>query len=99
VTRSHGAAVYWRRRLVAAALGLGLVLTATHAGAALGGSTTSSAGRSPHVTTVVVRPGDTLWTIAGRVAPHSDPRAVVDSLVSSLGTSSLQPGTVIRWAK
>jgi Tfp pilus assembly protein FimV len=28
----------------------------------------------------VVAPGDTLWAIARRVAPDSDPRAVVDAL-------------------
>src|SRR6185436_9107570 len=69
VTRRERAAVYWRRRAIAAALGLGLVLTAAHAGVALGGSTTSSPGRGPHphVERVVVRPGDTLWSIAERL--------------------------------
>jgi len=98
VTRSHGAAVYWRRRLVAAALGLGVLLTAAHAGAALGGTTTAP-GRSPHVQSIVVHPGDTLWSIAERLAPNSDPRAVVDHLASTLGTSSVQPGEVIRWPR
>jgi hypothetical protein len=42
VTRSHSAAVYWRRRFVATALGLGVLLTAMHAGAALGGTTTTA---------------------------------------------------------
>jgi nucleoid-associated protein YgaU len=99
VTRSHGAAVYWRRRFVAAALGLGVLLTAAHAGAALGGSTTTSPERSPHVLSVVVRPGDTLWTIAERLDPKADPRAVVDALVSARGTSSVQAGQLITWAK
>jgi len=97
VTRSHGAAVYWRRRLVAAALGLGVLLTAAHAGAALGGTTTTAPERSPHVERIVVQPGDTLWSIAERLAPNSDPRGVVDQLSSALGTSSVQPGEVIRW--
>ena len=99
VTRSHRAAVYWRRRLIAAALGLGLVLTATHAGAALGGSTTTSPERSPHVLSVVVQPGDTLWSIAQRLAPKSDPRSVVDAIIEARGTSDLQPGETVRWAK
>jgi hypothetical protein len=97
--RSHGAAVYRRRRLFAAALGLGVLLTAAHAGAALGGTTTTAPERSPHVERVIVRDGDTLWTIAQRLAPSSDPRAVVDRLVSELGSSDLQPGEVIRWSK
>ena len=85
VTRSHGAAVYWRRRLIAAALGLGLVLTATHAGAALGGSTTTSPERSPHVHE---RRRPVRATRCGRSpagSPRtSDPRAVVDALVAAL---------------
>jgi hypothetical protein len=97
--RSHGAAVYWRRRLFAAALGLGVLLTAAHAGAALGGTTTTAPERSPHVQQVVVHEGDTLWTIAERLAPNSDPRGVVDSLVSARGSSAVQPGEIIRWSK
>ena len=100
VTRSHGAAVYWRRRLVAAALGLGVLLTAAHAGAALGGTTTTSPERSPHVERVIVQPGDTLWTIAERLAPNADPRAVVDDLTAAPGgSSSVQPGEQITWSK
>ena len=99
VTRSHCAAVYWRRRFVAAALGLGIALTVAHAGAALGGSATNAPGRSPQVLTVVARPGDTLWSIAERVAPNADPRAVVDALAASHGSSSVQPGDVYTWSK
>jgi len=95
VTRSKRA-IYMRRRVIAASLGLGLVLTAAHAGIALGGSTTTS-GRSPHphVEHLVVQPGDTLWSIARRIAPHSDPRGVVDRLAAELGTSDLQAGEMI----
>ena len=97
-TRSQSAVVYRRRRLVAAALGLGLVLTAAHAGFALGGSTTTPGrGPHPHVETVVVQSGDTLWTIAQRVAPGSDPRAVVDKLTAELGTDNLQPGMTVTY--
>jgi hypothetical protein len=82
-----------RRRVIAASLGLGIVLTAAHAGLALGGSTTTP-GRSPHpqVVNVVVQPGDTLWSIARRVAPSSDPRTVVDKYAAALGTSDLRVG-------
>lgn len=31
----------------------------------------------PHLQTVVVTPGDTLWSIAHRIPPASDPRATV----------------------
>src|SRR5438105_2391108 len=82
VARRERAAVYWRRRAIATALGLGIVLTAAHAGVALGGSTTSTSGRSPHthVARVVVRHGDTLWSIAERLAPSADPRPMVEAL-------------------
>ncbi|HTG46669.1 MAG TPA: LysM peptidoglycan-binding domain-containing protein [Actinomycetota bacterium] len=46
----------------------------------------------------VVRPGDTLWGIASRVAPGTDPRVVVDRLasVNGLGGRDLVPGQVLR---
>jgi Tfp pilus assembly protein FimV len=37
---------------------------------------------APRVT-YVVEPGDTLWAIAGRVAPGRDPRPVVDGLIEA----------------
>ena len=98
MTRSKRASVYWRRRLIAAALGLGSALAAAHAGTALGGSTTSTPERRPHVVNVVVRPGDSLWTIAQRVAPDSDPRKVVDALAAERGTADVRAGDTIRVA-
>ena len=95
VTRSKRA-VYMRRRVIAASLGLGIVLTAAHAGVALGGSTTTP-GRSPHshVENVVVQPGDTLWSMAQRIAPKGDPRTLVDEFAAQLGTSELHVGEMI----
>ena len=94
-TRSKRA-VYMRRRIIAASLGLGIVLTAAHAGLASGGSTTTP-GRSPHPQTVnvIVQPGDSLWSIHDRVAPHSDPRKFVDAVAAKLGTSDLVAGESI----
>ena len=40
----------------------------------------------------LVRPGDTLWAIAGELAPGSDPRPVVDRLVEVNGGSALAVG-------
>ena len=37
---------------------------------------------APRVTSVV-EPGDTLWSIARRVAPGRDPRPVVDGLIEA----------------
>jgi hypothetical protein len=94
-TRSKRA-VYMRRRAIAAALGLGIVLTAAHAGVALGGSTTTP-GRSPHphIERVVVQRGETLWGLAERIAPGSDPRKIVDDFTAQLGTSDLHEGEQI----
>jgi hypothetical protein len=97
VTRSTGVAVFWRRRLIAAALGLGIVLAATHAGAALGGTTTTTPERSPHVQRVIVQPGDTLWSIARKLAPDMDPRIVVDKMVAARGSADVQPGEAVDW--
>ena len=48
--------------------------------------------------TVVVRSGDTLWSIARDVAPAEDPRAVVDAIVELNGLDSvdLLPGAELR---
>jgi Tfp pilus assembly protein FimV len=48
--------------------------------------------------TVVVESGDTLWSIARSVAPHEDPRAVVDAIVQLNGLDSvdLLPGAELR---
>ncbi|HKA69698.1 MAG TPA: LysM peptidoglycan-binding domain-containing protein [Actinomycetes bacterium] len=43
---------------------------------------------------VVVQPGDTLWTIAGRIAPDRDPRAVIHQIreINGLSGASIQAG-------
>ena len=42
--------------------------------------------------TYVVRPGDTLWSIATRFAPTTDPRVVVDGITSANG---LDPAVLV----
>ncbi|MDZ4825633.1 MAG: hypothetical protein SGJ13_04110 [Actinomycetota bacterium] len=96
--RSHrDAAVYRRRRFAAAAVGFGILLAAGQAGAALGGSTLAPVERRPQVVTVVVDQGDTLWSIAERLAPDTDTREVVDAIVEARGTASIMPGETITW--
>jgi Tfp pilus assembly protein FimV len=79
-----------RRRLAAAA-----VLVAAWA---LGGPVASAIGLGPEASaqarTYVVRPGDTLWTIAGRFEPDRDPREVVFALTEAnrVDAGSLVPG-------
>jgi nucleoid-associated protein YgaU len=48
--------------------------------------------------TVVVQSGDTLWSLAQRVAPGEDPRAVVDAIVELNGLYSvdLTPGMELQ---
>ena len=43
---------------------------------------------------VTVMPGDTLWKIAGDVAPDADPQAVVSAIadLNQLDTLTVQPG-------
>jgi len=47
-------------------------------------------------TEYVVRPGDTIWGIAARVAGNSDPRPVMARLESEAGGDDIQPGQVLR---
>lgn len=46
----------------------------------------------PGATLVIVQPGDTLWTIAERVAPTVDRRKAVDELAKIAGGSMLEVG-------
>lgn len=53
--------------------------------------------REAGVRRVRVRPGDTLWDIAVRYMPHTDPRRAVNALMAANGLASplLRPGTVL----
>jgi nucleoid-associated protein YgaU len=89
------AATYWRRRVVAVAVGLAALVMAAKAGAALGGSPLAVPERRPAVTHHVVQPGDSLWSIAERLEPGGDPRPVVDELSAARGGAPLVPGEVV----
>jgi nucleoid-associated protein YgaU len=89
-----------RRRRIAVAMSsvaLALILSAPVAGA-LGrhgdaaNGRVRPAGRSEHV--YVVRPGDTVWIIAERVAAGQDPRPWVDAIAARNGiqAGALVPG-------
>jgi nucleoid-associated protein YgaU len=88
-----------RRRIAGATLSvaLGVVLSAPVAGALsrhgdVTGDRVRPAGRSEHV--YVVRAGDTVWTIAERVAGGGDPRPWVDAIAARNGieAGALIPG-------
>jgi hypothetical protein len=93
--RRHQHAVYRRRRVLAALVGLGLVLTVARAGVALGEASLAAPERLPHVRHVVVAPGDSLWSIAADVAPGHDPRPIVDAIVEQRGTSTIAVGELL----
>lgn len=96
--------VYRRRRLLAAGillLAIAAVLSIAQsilAGAGGGPLTTTGAAASGGAMTPagaevwIVRPGDTLWSIARAVDPKGDVRPLVDRLASETGTAGLYPG-------
>ncbi len=101
---SSARATYWRRRIAVVVLAVALVLVMARAGAALGGSTPAAPERHPAhssvthtAATTVVRPGDSLWTVAERLAPDDDPRPVVDALSEARHGTVLTPGETISW--
>ena len=83
--------MYRRRRLVVAALAVGLVLGLLSLGRQADASRTPEA-RSADSVTYVVQPGDTLWGIAQDLKPGTDPRPLVEALDDIAGGALLQPG-------
>jgi nucleoid-associated protein YgaU len=91
-----------RRRLAALLMAVALFAAAATAGRALLGAAMSVEPSSPRPVdapvssqsgqTYVVRPGDTLWSIAAAIAPDSDPRPVVDALRDANGGPELRVG-------
>jgi Tfp pilus assembly protein FimV len=87
-----------RRRLVALAAAALVVIAGVSVGrvlwsAALGDSPAEPIGAEPITGDVyIVQPGDTLWSIAQRIAPGEDPRPVVAALRERNGDVELTPG-------
>jgi LysM repeat protein len=61
-------------------------------------SAPSSTGPVPAPRVVTVAPNDTLWSIASRVAPDTDPRAEVAALQRRNGLTGVEllPGQVLH---
>ena len=79
------------------------VLLAATVGGVWAGSTAAAFGEGSEPVPIsirryVVRPGDTLWSIAGRVDPSSDPRPVVDAIMRANGVDAgaLVPGQTLQ---
>ena len=91
----HMHRTYVRRRLLALAAGLAVI-------AALSGPVTEALGLGHEPTlvssrTYVVRPGDSLWSIAAAVSPDRDPREVIHDLdaLNEASVDRLTPGMVL----
>jgi LysM repeat protein len=69
-----------------------LVVLALVLGTSAGGATATSS--STRLQTVTVLAGQSLWQIAGKVAPNADPRDVIADIMSvnALQSTDVQPG-------
>jgi hypothetical protein len=83
-----------RRTVLLATVVAGLVTGLALPVAVLGGSPAHPSGRAALVerSVYVVRPGDTLWSIAARVDRGGDPRAMAEALAREIGSGVVVPG-------
>lgn len=74
------------------------ILAAAVVGAGVGVSRLATGwfGGAPPAQSVVVEPGQSLWSLAQEVDPKQDPRRVVGLLRAELGTDVVHPGEVVR---
>ena len=79
-------------------LSLAIVMVATFAFSAGAGSTDSMAATPDSFVTVVVGPGESLWSLAGRMAGDGDARSLIEEImiVNSLATPDVQAGQTLR---
>ena len=79
-------------------LSLAIVMVATFAFSAGAGSTDSMAATPDSFVTVVVGPGESLWSLAGRMAGDGDARSLIEEImiVNSLTTPDVQAGQSLR---
>ena len=78
-------------------LSLAVVLASVF-GLKAGAGTTDAVGAPTPFIEVTVAPGDTLWSLATRMADGGDVRAMVDEIssVNSLASAELQAGQKVR---
>jgi len=79
-------------------LSLAVVMVATFAFSAGAGSTDSMAATPDAYVSVVVGPGDSLWSLAGRMAGGSDVRSLIEEImvVNSLKSADVEAGQTLR---
>jgi LysM domain len=75
-----------------------LVAVAVYAAFGLGRASAGGPAAPAHAASVIVQPGDSLWTIAVRAVPGSDPRDVVGELrsINHLSSADLAVGQRLR---
>lgn len=97
VTGRGGLRLTARGRAVVVLAVLLLLLGAFAAGRTARSSATETVSSGPSATRVVVQPGDTLWTMAHRLAPSRDPRDVVAQIrrLNHLASAQLQAGQTL----
>jgi hypothetical protein len=79
-------------------LSLAIVLVSTFAFSAGAGNTDQMSPTYDSFITVVVGPGETIWSLAGQIAVDGDKRSLVDEIISinSLATADVQVGQELR---
>jgi len=90
--------VYRARRLAVLAVAFAVAVGALVGVASIGNQAAASRGAQLDATnsiSITVMPGDTLWGIAERLDPGSDPRPLVHELTALAGKGTLQPGQII----
>jgi hypothetical protein len=95
VSPRPSAAVYRLRRLLVIGVVVALALPAlvsVRAGLAWFGGEATAGVTPPTPTVVVAEPGDSYWTLAGRLYRGGDIRSTVDALVSANGGRELRAG-------
>ena len=98
-TNPSGARLNRRGRLARTFVVLSLaVVLASLFGLKAGAGTTDAVGAPTSFVEVTVAPGDTLWSLAARMAESGDVRAMVDEIssVNSLTSAELQAGQKVR---
>ena len=98
-TNPSGVRLTRRGRLARTLLVLSLaVVLASVFGLSAGAGTSDSVGAPTSFIEVTVAPGDTLWSLATRMADGADVRAMVDEIasVNALASADIQAGQKVR---
>lgn len=98
-TNPSGVHLTRRGRLARTLLVLSLaVVLASVFGFSAGAGTNSAVGEPTSFIEVTVAPGDTLWSLASRMAGGADVRSMVDEIasVNALASADLQAGQKVR---